>query len=617
MIPFMRAAAAGTFRRIVAVTAAQSGKSECELDIIGHRLETRPAPIIYVGPTKQFVVEQFEPRLMRLLDEAPSLMRKVQRGKRMTKTRKVVAGVPVRLAHGGSSAALKSDPAAIALIDEYDEILNNVQGQGDPLGLVEARGDTYADFVSIVTSTPSMGAVDTEHDEANGLDLWKPAPADEIESPIWKLWQQGTRHHFAWQCPHCRDWFVPRFKLLRWPDGASPSEARRTAYVLCPHAQCGGVMEERHKAALNAGGQYIAPGQTIDADGNVQGDPPETSTASFWVSGLCSPFVSFGQRAEAFLLATQSGDREKIQTVINAGFGELWAPGGGEAPEALEVARLRLPYKFRELPQGVRLLTAGIDVQRNRLVYVIRGWGARATSWLIEHGELWGLTDEPEVWSALSDLLEQPIGRLRIRLALIDSGFRPNKVERGPEHVVYDFCRRHQRLCLPSKGYDTLRAPVILSKVEVARTGRALLFGLQLVRINTDWCKLWVHERIRWPSDQPGAFHLASDTSDDYCLQLVSEARIRKPSGRAVWVAQSRSNHYLDCEAMAYAAGYLLNVQRIREAKPHSYPTPSANSEGESLDDQSPSIEAPPKRPVRSRVIPSPYVQALSLKFPY
>lgn len=554
------------------MSAAQVGKTDGGvLDEIGRRLDQKPVPILYVGPTKQFVTEQFEPRLMALLDQAPVLAQKVARGKRMTKTRKVVAGVPVRLAHGGSSAALKSDPAGVAFVDEYDEMLANVKGQGDPLGLVLARGDTYADFVVAVNSTPSVGAVDTE--KAGGLEFWKVAPAEDIESPIWKLWQQGTRHHWAWPCPHCGEYFIPRFRLLRWTEKATPAEARRSAHLICPAKDCGGVIEDGHKAEMNRRGVYVAPGQTVDAGGNVHGEIPENSTISFWASGLASPFVTFGQRAERFLKAVESGDQEKIQTAVNAGFGELFAQGGGEAPEWLEVARLKMPYLLGTVPAGVMLLTCGVDVQKNRLIFVIRGWGARATSWLIQHGDLWGNTAEPEVWAALDDLLEQRFAGLPIRLTFIDSGFRPNKIERGAEHVVYEFCRRHQRNVRPSKGYETMSTPIKSSKIEVTPVGNAAKYGLDLIRINTDWCKLWVHERIRWPQDQPGAWHLAEDTTDDYCMQIVSEARVRKPSGRATWVQRSRNNHYLDAEAMAYAAGYMLNAQRIRdqpkdEAKP-------------------------------------------------
>src|ERR1700693_3202095 len=57
VIPWMRAVAdgGGRYRRAVLVTAAQCGKTDGQLDIIGSRLDTRPVPIIYVGPSLDFV----------------------------------------------------------------------------------------------------------------------------------------------------------------------------------------------------------------------------------------------------------------------------------------------------------------------------------------------------------------------------------------------------------------------------------------------------------------------------------------------------------------------------------------------------------------------------------
>jgi phage terminase large subunit GpA-like protein len=239
MIPWSAAVHRGGYRRVVAVTSAQSGKTDSMLDIIGARLDQRPAPILYVGPTKEFLTDQFEPRLMALLDEADTLANKVIRGRRMKKTLKHVAGVRVRLAHAGSSTALKSDPAALALIDEYDEMMVNVKGQGDVLGLVEARGETYADFVTAITSTPARGLVEIEPDEASGLAFWARSAPDDLESPIWKLWQEGTRHHWAWPCKHCRIYFIPRFKQLRWPERATPAQAKQAATLVRRAAQRG------------------------------------------------------------------------------------------------------------------------------------------------------------------------------------------------------------------------------------------------------------------------------------------------------------------------------------------------------------------------------------------
>lgn len=586
VVPFERAFGDARYSRVVLVTGAQSGKTESFLDIIGERCDTRPVPILYVGPSRDFLTDQFEPRLMALFDEAPKLKAKVARGKRMKKTLKRVAGVPIRLAHAGSSTALKSDPAGLALVDEYDEMLKNVKGQGDPLGLVEARGITYADFVAGVTSTPSQGMVETEVDPDSGLEFWKEAPPDDVASPIWKLWQEGTRYHWTWKCPHCEEWFVPRFKCVSWPKTATPAQAKREAVIRCPNNGC--VIEESDKAAMNAGGVFVAPGQTITADGEVLGDPPDTSTLSFWVSGLASPFVSIGERAEAYLKALASGESDKVQTVINAGFGEVYLPGGGDVPEWEEVARLKMPYRPRVLPSEAVFMTAGIDVQGNRLPFVIRAWGERATSWLVDEGEIWGETAQPEVWEDLADLLTQPIDGLPIKLAFLDSGFRPGKKFLLPVNRVYSFCRRFSRFVFPTKGYRTQARPIIKSQIEVEASGGASKYGLSLFRLDTDHWKSWVHERLRYPSDSPGAWHLHEDTTDDYCQQIVSEARVLSPTGIPQWVPRSRENHKLDCEALAAAAGFLLNAHRLgpnaRRRQPgdapRTVPVPDANGGG-------------------------------------
>lgn len=501
---------------------------------------------------------------MDLFDEAPKLKRKLANTKRMKKTLKRVAGVTVRLAHAGSSTALKSDPAGLALIDEYDEMLSNIRGQGDPLGLVEARGITYADFSTGITSTPSQGMVEVETDDASGLEFWKKVSPEDVASPIWRLWQEGTRHHWTWKCPHCDDQFVPRFKCLRWPKTATPAVARREAYLECPSGN-GCVITNDGKKAMNEAGVYMAPGQTIDKNGVVHGDAPDTSTISFWVSGLASPFVTFGERAEAYLRALASGENDKIQTAVNAGFGEVFTPGGGDVPEWQEVANLKAPYLPRTLPEKAIFLTAGIDVQKNRLPFVIRAWGPRATSWLVDAGDIWGETAQPEVWEDLAELLTNPIDGLPIRLAFIDSGFRPGKKFAVPEHRVYSFCRRFGRFVSPTKGYARQARPIMRSQIEVTTEGKSSKYGLSLYRLDTDHWKSWVHERLSYPVDSPGAWHLHEETPDEYCQQIVSEARTKSPSGQAVWVQRSKENHYLDCEALAAAAGFQLNAHRLGE----------------------------------------------------
>jgi phage terminase large subunit GpA-like protein len=63
LTPYMiapgRAVAERRYRRVVVACSAQLGKSEMLLDVIGQRLDQAPAPILYVGPNKQFLTEQW------------------------------------------------------------------------------------------------------------------------------------------------------------------------------------------------------------------------------------------------------------------------------------------------------------------------------------------------------------------------------------------------------------------------------------------------------------------------------------------------------------------------------------------------------------------------------
>jgi phage terminase large subunit GpA-like protein len=77
VVAFERAVAGGEAKRVVIITASQSGKTEALLDIAGQRLDQNPAPIIYVGPNKQFLTEQFEPRVMGLVNDHRAGLRRL------------------------------------------------------------------------------------------------------------------------------------------------------------------------------------------------------------------------------------------------------------------------------------------------------------------------------------------------------------------------------------------------------------------------------------------------------------------------------------------------------------------------------------------------------------
>lgn len=573
-IPFMRATSSRLYRTTCLVMFAQGGKSEALLDIVGQRLDQSPTPILYVGPNKQFITEQFEPRVMALLDQAPTLKKKVLRGKRMTQTRKVINGVPWRLAHGGSSAALKSDPFGLCITDEADELMANVKGQGDPITLIDRRGDTYADFVHAIVSTTSQARIETEVDPDSGLEFWvkNTDTKSEVPSRVWQIFQSGTMYHWAWPCPDCGDYFIPRFKCLSpsIQKATTAAEARRMAHLTCP--LCGSVITDDQKEALNARGVPVAPGQWVTPEGEVMGDPPEAAVWSMWVSGLANPFKTFGELAEEYVNARDSGTPGATQAIINGMFGEPYWPGfDGKTAQWQILLDRKAPYKVAdaetpvgEIPSEVLCTLVGVDVQGMSLRYVIRGFGARARSWLLEAGTLHGPTSENDVWDDLADLILTPRDGMIPRLVMIDSGFRPDKKDMGDVHKVYDFARRYPQLVIATKGRDVLMTgrPVSLREHEVNREGRAVPFSIRLATLDTDHFKSLVWSRIMTDPGQPGTFYVPMNVTEDYCRQIASEVR-EFVNGRPKWIPISRENHFFDCEAMIAAGAYLLNVQRI------------------------------------------------------
>lgn len=587
-IPIAEACANPHYRRVVAVMGAQMGKTAGLLNVIGHKLDDDPAPVLYIGPTKSNVDGVIEPQIAQMLRSAKSLWRKTLRGRKAQKLIKRVSGVTLRLAWAGSATELASQPAHTVLVDEVDRMAP-IPGEGDPVTLAEARIATYPDGRLIITSTPTEGNVTSSRHADTGIEHWDVAASEDVASAVWKLWQEGTRHEWAVPCPECDAYFVPRFKLLTWPEGCTPKRALRETRLACPN--CGAMIGDEHRIAMNARGHYLAPGQTV-TDGQVTGPAPDSETASFWASGVMSPWLTFGQRAATWIRAARSGDPERARTTINTAFGELYRIGA-DAPSWEAVKALAGAYETGSVPSGVRHLTAGVDVQKNRLVYAVRGWGARSESWLIEAGEVWGETERVEVWGDLAALLERNFDGKRIRRMAVDSGYRPGDKWKRPDNMVYSFARQYVGRVIATKGHDAQSKPLAPSMIDVTVGGKLLKHGLQLWHVDSDYFKTWVHTRLQWPADQPGAFHVPQDVTDDYCQQVTAEARVVKPSGRAAWVRIRKENHFLDCEALAAAAAHSLGIHRVREAEPAAEAKPAA-------------VPAEPPRPVGAAVLQRP-----------
>ncbi len=274
----------------------------------------------------------------------------------------------------------------------------------------------------------------------------------------------------------------------------------------------------------------------------------DVTDVSFMISGIANfgTKKTFGYQAARYVRAVRSGDEQKIKGVINTEFGECFK-FGGDAPPWQSVLACADDYLEGDVADGVVLVFCTVDVQVDRLVYVVRGFGAGEESWLIQKGELWGPTDRPGTdeipgaWEQLDELARERFNGLRISRGLIDSGFRKDQ--------VYAFCRKRRRVWFPTKGQDSPARPFWASPQDVNYQGRVIKKGILLWNFDHDFFKSWVHSRVEWPADQPGGWHLPSDITDDYCRQIVGEQRLLLPSGRVTWKRVGQ-NHYLDCEAL-------------------------------------------------------------------
>ena len=205
------------------------------------------------------------------------------------------------------------------------------------------------------------------------------------------------------------------------------------------------------------------------------------------------------------------------------------------------------------------------------------------------HGEIFGDTSQVEVWDDLENYLRTPIGGRLIKLVFLDSGFRPGKPFQVPVNRVYEFCRRCRNFVFASKGSSTIMTrPIVQAKLEVNKHGGAEKFGLDLMRLDTDHWKRFVHERLTWEATKRGAWHTSREATDDYFKQVVAETRVMS-DGKPKWLAIARDNHYLDCEAMAAAAAYLLNAQYLAGGEEENQANDSIDSvEIASIDDGGP-----------------------------
>lgn len=513
-----------TVNEIVFVKSSQVGGTEFINNVLGYYIHIDPATVLYVceneGKARAWSVESFAP----MIRDTPVLADIFGQAKERDSSNMIEAkafrGGHFALAWATSPATLSSRPRRIVLTDETDAFAPTKEG--DPVKLAEARTKTAKTQRKIIHVS---------------------TPRDKETSVIEPMFKDSTAEKFFLPCLHCNEYQALKWSNVRWDE--SPIDA----YYICD--ACGVIIENEEKADMLAKGQWRPTNP--EYIGNRRG---------FWINELYSPFTTWGEMAVAFIESKPYPD--KLKVFINTRLAETWEEKG----EQIEYADLqfhREEYEA-EVPQGVVLLTAGVDVQGDRLECEIVGHGRDLESWSIDYRIFYGSPAFPDVWDELSDYLMSDFESIsetyhRVAAAAIDS---------GGHHAaqVYKFCKANAgRRWFAIKGASMPGKPLV-SKPSLVGKQKVKLFS-----VGTDTAKDEIFACLKIGEAGPGYAHFpARDPYDEkYFKQLCSEKKITKyvqGVAKQVWVKvhESVRNEALDCRVYGIAARAIINPNLSRIA---------------------------------------------------
>jgi phage terminase large subunit GpA-like protein len=252
---------------------------------------------------------------------------------------------------------------------------------------------------------------------------------------------------------------------------------------------------------------------------------------------------------------------EMLKTWVNTSLGETWKDQGEEIESDGLMAR-RENWDADCIPDGVLVITAGADVQADRLEISIVGWGLDSQSYVIEHLIFWGETSQHAVWHELDEYLSKRYERetlpsLPIACVAIDSGYQTQS--------VYNFVKvRQGKRIFAIKGQSQAGKPICGKSTQSGRQ------RIQLFPAGVDTCKETLFSWLQVEEPAPGYIHFSNTCDEEYFKQLTAEKRaIKYIRGRkqVVWVAKRERNETLDCFNYSLVALHILqpNLERISD----------------------------------------------------
>jgi phage terminase large subunit GpA-like protein len=522
---------------VVLMKGAQVGGTECGNNWIGYVIHQAAGPMLAVQPTVEMAKRNSKQRIDSLIEESEVLRELVSdpraRDSGNTMLAKEFPGGILVMTGANSAVGLRSMAARYLFCDEVDAYPGDVDGEGDPVNLALARTRTFARRKIFMISTPKITG----------------------RSRIESAFADSDQRHYWVPCPLCGGFQILKFGQVRWP----PGKPENAVYV-CEHCQREIQNHQKHSMLPDGEWRKAAPGVG--------------KAAGFHLSSLYSPVGWFSWADAAQMFVEAEKNPALLQVFINTVLGETWALRG-DAPEWQRLYDRREDYRIGMVPKGGLFLTAGIDVQKDRIEVEVVAWGRGKESWSIDYQVLEGQTADAPVWRKLTTLLgthystELGVALPIVRFA-IDSGYATPEVyawarEFGGERAVV--------IKGDSRGAAPVNQP---SPVDVGPQGTQRRWGVKIWPVNGAMIK---EELYRWlsldrPTEEsevphpPGYCHFPK-YGEEYFKQITAEqlvTRVVKGYRRAEWQKTRERNEALDCRVYARAAAAVYGMDLATDA---------------------------------------------------
>lgn len=512
-------------RRVVIMCAAQLGKTELLLNILGYFMAYAPAPILVMQPTLDMGQTFSKDRLAPMIRDTPVLRGLVDVKSRYagnTILKKNFPGGHITIVGANSATGLASRPIKVLLADEVDRYPGSAGTEGDPLSLAQKRQTTFWDKKTVMVSTPVIKG----------------------HSRIETEYNQSTREEWNVPCPECG-----HYQPFVWANLIfDPDDLQKEIVYKCE--RCGCVANEYRWKQQSQQGRFVA-------------ENPGAETRGFHLNTLASTFCGWKEIVQKFIVAKEQldqGNPEGMKVWVNTELGETWEERG-EQVEDTELFNRREIYDA-VVPEEVLVLTAGVDVQDDRFEVEIVGWGVGKESWGIRYQKIYGDMLKEQVWEDLDAFLQTVWCKkdgtaLRIISCCIDS---------GGHHTdqVYRFTKeRYERGVWAIKGKGGAEVPYIRNPTTNNRVKTPLFI------IGVDAGKVLLYQRLRHNTKGPNYCHFPANEEagydETYFKGLTSEkmvVRFRKGRSVTVWELKDskyKRNEPLDLRNYATAALEIAN----------------------------------------------------------